>query len=314
MREKVWFCVVLCCLVVMVLLVFCCYFLFDFLVEGMSWKIKDFLIYFFKYYYMWNMNLEVLDDLVCLEYFLLKDVYVNLYKGDCVVVVEFFVYLQDSVDSIWVKVVYFQEVQGWVCNKELVCLFVLIDSILQFIYLFSDIYVLYFVFIFVLFVGVYLFCVFMKKWLQMVYFNDIDSVYLLFFCLLMVFSVIVYEMMQVFVFDIWEYFYFNFILFLFKVFFIFLVFLIGIWLFIIVILVVFDDLFCQFIFVVVVFYLLGLMLCCIFCYFFFIFIIYIYIGYFFLVCFIWFFVKKVCRGFGYKYCCGNCGQKFWEKG
>ena len=50
---------------------------------------------------------------------------------------------------------------------------------------------------------------FMKKRLQMVYFNDIDSVYPLFLCLLMAFSATVYETMQVFVPDTWEHFYFN---------------------------------------------------------------------------------------------------------
>ncbi len=38
------------------------------------------------------------------------------------------------------------------------------------------------------------------------------------------------------------------------------------------------------------------------------------IGYFFLACFIRLFVKKVRRGSGYKYRCGNCGQKLREKG
>ena len=63
--------------------------------------------------------------------------------------------------------------------------------------------------IFALFVGVYLFRAFRRKQLQLVYFNDIDSVYPLFLCLLMAFSATVYESMQVFVPDTWEHFYFN---------------------------------------------------------------------------------------------------------
>lgn len=141
----------------------------------------------------------MLDDSVRLEYLPLKDAYVNLYKGDRVVVAEFSVHPQDSVDSIWVKVAHSQEVQGWVRNKELVRSFVPTDSISQFIHLFSDTHASYFVFIFALFVGVYLLRAFMKKRLQMVYFNDIDSVYPLFLCLLMAFSATVYETMQVFV-------------------------------------------------------------------------------------------------------------------
>ena len=111
-----------------------------------------------------------------------------------------------------------------------------------------------------------------------------------------------------------EHFYFNPTLSPFKVPFILSVFLTGIWLFIIVTLAVLDDLFRQLTPAAAVFYLLGLMSCCIFCYFFFILTTHIYIGYFFLACFIWLFVKKVRRGSGYKYRCGNCGQKLREKG
>ena len=276
MREKVRFCVALCCSVVMVLLASCRYSLPDLPAEGMSRKTKDSLTYLSKYHYTWNTNLEVLDDSVRLEYLPLKDAYVNLYKGDRVVVAEFSVHPQDSVDSIWVKVAHSQEVQGWVRNKELVRSFVPTDSISQFIHLFSDTHASYFVFIFALFVGVYLLRAFMKKRLQMVYFNPTLSP--------------------------------------FKVPFILSVFLTGIWLFIIVTLAVLDDLFRQLTPAAAVFYLLGLMSCCIFCYFFFILTTHIYIGYFFLACFIWLFVKKVRRGSGYKYRCGNCGQKLREKG
>ena len=163
MREKVRFCVALCCSVVMVLLASCRYSLPDLPAEGMSRKTKDSLTYLSKYHYTWNTNLEVLDDSVRLEYLPLKDAYVNLYKGDRVVVAEFSVHPQDSVDSIWVKVAHSQEVQGWVRNKELVRSFVPTDSISQFIHLFSDTHASYFVFIFALFVGVYLLRAFMKN-------------------------------------------------------------------------------------------------------------------------------------------------------
>lgn len=79
----------------------------------------------------------------------------------------------------------------------------------------------------------------------MVYFNDIDSVYPLFLCLLMAFSATVYETMQVFVPDTWEHFLLQSTLSPFKVPFILSVFLTGIWLFIIVTLAVLDDLFRQ---------------------------------------------------------------------
>ena len=180
--------------------------------------------------------------------------------------------------------------------------------------LFSDTHASYFVVIFALFVGVYLLRAFRRKQLQMVYFNDIDSVYPLFLCLLMAFSATVYESMQVFVPDTWEHFYFNPTLSPFKVPFILSVFLLSIWLFVIVSLAVLDDLFRQLTPAAAIFYLLGLMSCCIFCYFFFILMAHIYIGYLFLILFILVFVKKVYRNSRYKYCCGHCGEKLKEKG
>lgn len=81
--------------VVMVLLASCRYSLPDLPAEGMSRKTKDSLTYLSKYHYTWNTNLEVLDDSVRLEYLPLKDAYVNLYKGDRVVVAEFSVHPQD---------------------------------------------------------------------------------------------------------------------------------------------------------------------------------------------------------------------------
>ena len=94
-------------------------------------------------------------------------------------------------------------------KKELKKSFVPTDSISQAIHLFSDTHASYFIIIFALFVGVYLFRAFRRKQLQMVYFNDIDSVYPLFLCLLMAFSATIYESMQVFVPETWEHFYFN---------------------------------------------------------------------------------------------------------
>lgn len=193
--------------------------------------------------------------------------------------------------------------------------FVPTDSISQFIYLFSDTHASYFVIIFALFVGAWVFRLFRRKQLKIVYFNDIDSVYPLLLCLLMAFSATVYETMQVFVPETWEHFYFNPTLSPFKVPFILSVFLLSIWLFIIVLLAVLDDLFRQLTPAAAVFYLLGLASCCIFCYFFFILTTQIYIGYIFLVVFLGLFLKRMCATLViYRYRCGCCGQKLKEKG
>lgn len=230
------------------------------------------------------------------------------------VVAEFAVHPVDSVDSIWVKLAHTQDEQGWIREVELKRSFVPTDSISQAIHLFSDTHASYFVVIFALFVGVWLLRAFRRKQLQMVYFNDIDSVYPLFLCLLMAFSATIYESIQVFTPETWEHFYFNPTLSPFKVPFILSVFLLSIWLFLIVALAVLDDLFRQLTPAAAIFYLLGLMSCCIFCYFFFILMTHIYIGYLFLAFFMLVFAKKVHRNIGYKYRCGRCGEKLKQKG
>lgn len=282
--------------------------------EEMPQKTKDSLNYLYERHYTWDTNLEVTTDSVALECLPIKDTYVHLYRGDKVVVAEFAVHPADSVDSVWVKLAHVQEVQGWIRESELKESFVPTDSISQAIHLFSDTHASYFIIIFALFVGVYLFRTFRKKQLKIVYFDDIDSMYPLLLCLLMAFSATLYESMQVFVPETWEHFYFNPTLSPFKVPLVLSVFLLSIWLFLVVALAVLDDLFRQLTPAAAIFYLLGLMSCCIFCYFFFILMTHIYIGYLFLALFIGVFAKKVHRSSSYKYRCGHCGDKMKEKG
>lgn len=211
-REKLR--TALCCSVMglllsLLLLSSCHYRRPDLTSEELSEKTKDSLNYLYDRHYTWNTNLEVITDSVTMECLPIKDTYIALYKGDRVVVAEFAIHPADSVDSVWVKLAHTQEEQGWIREAELKESFVPTDSISQAIHFFSNTHASYFMVIFALFVGVYLFRAFRRKQLQLVYFNDIDSVYPLFLCLLMAFSATIYESMQVFVPDTWEHFYFN---------------------------------------------------------------------------------------------------------
>lgn len=283
--------------------------------EKLSAKTRDSLAYLYERHYTWNTNLEVQDDSVTIACLPVKDCYNTLYKGDRVVVAEFAIHPADSVDSVWVKLAHSQEVQGWLREKDMMRAFVPTDSISQAIYLFSDTHASYFIVIFALFVAAWLFRAFRRKQLQMVCFNDIDSVYPLLLCLLLAFSATVYESMQVFVPETWQHFYFNPTLSPFKVPFVLSVFLMSLWLFVIVLLAVLDDLFRLLSPAAAVFYLLGLASCCIFCYFFFILTTHIYIGYLFIAVFVWVFFKKLRSSLAAsRYRCGNCGQKIGAKG
>lgn len=307
--------VIACCLLAVMMLVSCHYsrpLLDD---ESLSKESRDSLTYLYERHYTWGANFMVLDDSVTIACLPVKDCYNTLYKGDHVVVAEFAVHPKDTVDSVWVKIAHSQEVQGWIRETDMLRAFVPTDSISQAIHLFSDTHASYFIIIFALFVAAWLLRAFRRKRLQLVYFDDIDSVYPLLLCLLMAFSATVYESMQVFVPDTWRHFYFNPTLSPFKVPLVLSVFLSGLWLFIIVLLAVLDDLFRQLSAATAVFYLLGLASCCIFCYFFFILTTPVYIGYLFLALFAWAFFSKLRASLSAsRYRCGNCGQKLKKKG
>ena len=278
-------------------------------------RTRDSLRYLYERHYTWDTNLELLDDSVTIACLPVKDCYNTLYRGDRVVVAEFAIHPADSVDSVWVKLAHSQEVQGWIREKDMMRAFVPTDSISQAIYLFSETHASYFIVIFALFVAVWLFRAFRRKQLQMVCFNDIDSVYPLLLCLLLAFSATVYESMQVFVPETWQHFYFNPTLSPFRVPLVLSVFLMSLWLFVIVLLAVLDDLFRLLSPAAAVFYLLGLASCCIFCYFFFILTTQIYIGYLFIAVFVCVFFRKLRSSLAAsRYRCGNCGQKIGTKG
>lgn len=262
-----------------------------------------------------NTNLELYADSVALELLPIRDTYLSLYKGAQVVVAEFAIHAEDSVDSVWVKVAHTQKTQGWLRQSELMASFVPVDVLSQFIYVFSHTHVPYFIVIVALFIAAYLFRTFRKKQIRLVYFNDIDSIYPLLLCLLMAISATLYESVQLFTPNTWQQYFYAPTLSPFKVPFLLSAFLISLWLIILVALAAFDDVFGQlsspseaF------FYMLGLLTACIFCYFFFIATTRYYVGYLFLGMALLLFVRRARRVRIYRYRCGHCRGKLKAKG
>lgn len=277
-------------------------------------KTKDSLNYLAEHHYTFNTNFFVKTDSISLEQLPVKDTYKRVFKADRVVVAEFMTHSEDSVDSVWVKVARDQETQGWIRESDLLKQVVPADSISQFIYLFSDTHAVYFLIVFIIFAAFYLFRAVRKKKLQLVYFNDIDSIFPLLLCMLMAFSAMLYQSMQIFVPDTWEHFYFNPSLNPFKLPFILGVFVASIWLIIVVTLAMLEDLFRQVSVATAFFYLLGLISGCIFIYLFFTFTIYIYVGYLFFIFSMYICYKRLKRGTSYQFRCGHCGAKLRKKG
>jgi len=282
--------------------------------EEISQKTKDSLTSLYKYHYTLNKNFEVWSDTVKLAQLPFKDKFVTINKGDRVVVAEFMIQPSDTVDSVWVKVARDQNTQGWVHESTVVDNFVPVDLESQAIFVFSHTHVSYSIIVLAFVMAIYLLRVYRKKKLQLVYFNDINSIYPLMLCFLLAFSATIYESMQLFVPETWQHFYFNPSLSPFKVPFILSVFVLSLWGFIVVFLASLEDLFRQLSPSSAFLYLLGLAACCIFCYFFFIIATSYYVGYLFLLYFFYLLMKRINGRMTYKYRCGKCGALMKEKG
>ncbi len=260
-----------------------------------------------------NTNLELYTDSVLLEFHPVKDAFVMLYEKEQVVVAEFALDAADST-TVWVKLAHSQERQGWIKEQHIMENFVPTDSISQFIYYFSHRHLGYFIAVICLFILICLCRLIMKKQITFVYFNDIDSLYPLFLCLLISFNATLYQSIQMFAPEIWQQYYFSpslsphgqppLLAALLAVF----------WLMIIIILAVTDVVFKQLKTGAAFIYMLGLFCACIFCYIFFIFTVRYYIGYLFFTLFTGYFLYRFFREFRFRYRCGYCGGKMKKRG
>ena len=164
--------------------------------KAVSQKTKDSVDYLPEHYYTLNSNFEVTSDSLLLQQLPLIDV-LPVYKGEKLVV------------AVWVKVARDQETMGWVREGELLKKVVPVDPISQFIHLFSSSHTVAFFVILALFGMGYLYRAGRKKRLQLIWFNDIDSIFPNILTLLMATAATLYSSIQHFVPDIWERFYYN---------------------------------------------------------------------------------------------------------
>lgn len=278
-----------------------------------SQNTKDSLSNLVGRHYTLNSNFEVTSDSLLLRQLPLTEV-LSVYKGEKLVVAEFMVQPQDSVDSVWVKVARDQETMGWVRENELLENVVPADSVSQFIHFFSNSHTVAFFIILALFCIGYIYRAVRQKKVQWVWLTDIDSVFSTLLLWLVATAATLYAGIQHFVPDTWEEFYYNPSLNPLSLPFILSLFMFNVWGIILVGLATLDELFHQARAEAAFFYLLGLMSCCIFLYLFFTFTTYYYMGYPCLLIYtVWSF-HRIRHTSRYKYCCGNCGAKIKAKG
>lgn len=280
---------------------------------GLSPEAADSARYLHERHYTLNMNFEVVSDSLLLQQLPLMDV-LPVFQGERLVVAEFMVQPADSVDSVWVKVARDQETMGWIREKELLAKVVPVDSVSQFIHFFSNSHTIAFLVIVGL-SGIGCICQAVRRQkLQLIWLNDIDSVFPAVLSWLVATAATLYASMQHFVPAVWEQFYYAPSLNPFGLPLVLSLFMLNVWGIILVGLATLDDLFHQACAEAAFFYLLGLMSCCIFLYLFFTFTTYYYIGYpCLLVYTVWSF-NRMKHAFRYKFSCGNCGAKMKDRG
>lgn len=262
--------------------------------------------------YALNSNFQVEADTLWLHVLPFMDT-VALVQGDEVVVAEFDVHPQDSVDSVWVKVARDQETIGWIQERRLLENIVPVDPISRFIHLFSNAHTLPFFLVLAVFFLWFVYRAVRRKQIKLIWLNDIDSVFPLLLSLLMAIAATTYNSIQHFVPETWERYYYEPTLNPFDVPFILGFFIVCVWLIVLVGVAVLDDLFHQTKAEVAFFYLVGLVSCCIFIYVFFtylnIYIAYVCLAAYGVGCIRWF-----CKSDRYPYVCGACGAKMRAKG
>lgn len=273
--------------------------------------ISDSLRFKIEHNYSINYNFTVIADSIILSSEPQDSDSIIVYKGDLLVVADYLFIPHDSIDSIFVKVARDQETIGWTPESELLVKVAPDDPISYFIYMFSNSHLLWFLLLIGMAILVYLYRMSLKKPLQIVHFNDIDSPYPTALCILIAVSATFYGTIQHFVPDTWIHYYYNPSLNPFTLPFGLGCFVTCVWGILILIIAVVDEVFKKLTVVDALTYLVGLAAICVVCYIFFTFTTSYYIGYLFLVVYIGF-ALSCCKGFG-GYECGICGHKLPSK-
>ena len=162
-------------------------------------------------------------------------------KGNHLVVADFRVMPNDTIDSVWVQVATQNSEFGWTREVELLPAVVPDDPISQFISTFSDQHVRYSLIVVVLIAFFYLLFKVNRHNAHIVHFNDIDSFYPMLLAIIVAVAATFYASLQMFAPDLWEQFYYHPTLNPFSVPGLLSAFLVSFWLIIIVGVAVLDD-------------------------------------------------------------------------
>lgn len=239
---------------------------------------------------------------------------VTVSASDRLVVADILILPEDTVDSVWVKVARDQMTMGWVRETELMENVIPDDSISQFIHVFSNTHLIYFLSVLGILSILYLVHRMRRKRFRMVHFDDIGSCYPTLLCLTLSGAATLYASMQKFVPDTWVEFYFHPTLNPFGLPFCLGLFIASVWLIIVLAIAVVDDVRRQLPFHEALLYLFAQAGVCAGCYLFFSLTTLYYIGYPCLLLYAVWALKRYYTLSRCEYLCGNCGAKMRGKG
>lgn len=262
--------------------------------------------------YALNSNFLVTCDTLWLRVLPFTDS-LAVVKGNELVVAEFSVHPQDSVDSIWVKVARDQETIGWVRENDLLANIVPVDPISQCIHWFSTSHAIPFVVIVAVFFLWFFYRAYRKEQIRLIWLNDIESVFPICLTWLLVTAAMLYNGMQHFVPETWERFYYDPSLSPFDLPGILAAFTIILWLIVLFGIALLDDVFHLAKAETAVFYLMGLASFCILIYVLFTFV-WIYIVFVMWAIYTFWALMRLRRMRRYAYRCGVCGKRIKHKG
>lgn len=239
---------------------------------------------------------------------------VVMYENDAFVVAQKMIIPEDSVDSVWVKIAHDQMCMGWLRQAEFLEHAVPDDPISQFIYIFSQKHMLYFLLVMMGMLCIVTYRQFGKQDLCVIFLRDIPSFYPSMLVITLGGAAVLYASIQTYVPETWVHYYYHPTLNPFDLPLILGLFVASFWLLVVLITATVDEVFRQLPFGNACLYMLSLSGVCVMVYLIFTFSALYFIGYLLYVVFV---TIIVWRYFNYSrayYLCGKCGAKMHKKG
>lgn len=239
----------------------------------------------------------------------------SIYYNDQLVVAETLVILEDSIDSVWVKLARDQFTMGWVHQHDFVESVVPDDPISQFIYLFSIRHLGLFGILFAISLAALLYQVYSRKKPHVFFLRDILSPYPTYLLITLAASALLYAGIQHYVPETWVLYYYHPTLNPFGLPLILSLFLSSVWILLILVITTIDEVRRQLPVGEALLYLLSLLGCCILCYLLFTFAsLSPGASYFLFALFVIVLLLRYFRHSRARFLCGSCGKRLKSLG